>query len=487
MTPLCRRGRWNAALLTPALLAAPSLSQSASSQPAQTESAPSAPPGPTGVTLDGPIEAAYEARLLAVRQDFEARLAALEARLSDDEREMRDRDSQFEKRITDNTSSDQAFKQALAGKWYERISLRGYTQFRTTTLFGRDLTPNLVAPADSSVSERETFLIRRGRFIFSGDVSSHVFLYAQLDYNGSVGGSGDRGLQSRDLYADIALDDDKEYRFRVGQSKVPFGFVNLQSSQNRGPLERPDALNSAAEGERDIGVFFYWAPKEIREVFKDLVRKGLKGSGDYGVLGLGAYSGQGLNRADQNGEFHWIARATYPFTFDNGQILELGAQAYTGDFVVNTAAIGGATPTSDPNGVEDERFGVSAVLYPQPFGVEAEWNWGRGPELARDLASIDDRSLNGGYALINYAVPTSIGQLFPFARFNYYDGARKFARNAPWSEVSELDLGFEWSPWPELEISIMYTRTFHRTDTATSPFDRVEGADRLAFQVQWNY
>lgn len=433
------------------------------------------------------LEASFQARLRQVQQDFDARLAELERRLTADEAELRAKDAQFEKSITDNTSSDQAFKQTLAGKWYERISLRGYTQFRTGTLFGRDLTPNLVVPADASASETEMFLIRRGRFVFSGDISSHVFLYAQLDYNGSVGGTGDRGLQSRDLYADIALDADKEYRFRVGQSKVPFGFVNLQSSQNRGPFERPDALNSAAEGERDLGVYFLWAPKEIREVFKQLVRKGLKGSGDYGVLSAGAYSGQALNRSDLNGEAHWIARASYPYTFDNGQILELGAQAYTGDYVVTTAAIGGTTPTVDPKGVDDERAGLSAVLYPQPFGIEAEWNWGRGPQLASDLASIDDRSLHGGYLQLSYALDTSKGALFPFVRFNYFDGARKFARNAPWSEVSELDFGFEWSPWPEIELSVMYTRTFHRTDTVTAPFDEVEDVDRLGFQLQWNY
>lgn len=452
----------------------------------QAQSSSQAPPVPVQDVSTSP-EADFEARLARMQQEFEARLAELEQRLSADEQELRAKDAQFEKSIGDNTSSAQAFKQSLAGKWYERINLRGYTQFRTTTLFGRDLTPNLVVPADSSASENESFLIRRGRFIFSGDVTPHVFLYAQLDYYGSVGGSGDRGLQSRDLYADIALDADKEFRFRVGQSKIPFGFVNLQSSQNRAAMERPDAINSAAEGERDLGVFFYWAPKEIREVFRQLVRKGLKGSGDYGVIGLGAYSGQGLNRSDLNGETHWIARASYPYTFDNGQIVELGVQAYTGDFVVNTAAIGGTTPSADPDGIDDERAGLSAVLYPQPFGIEAEWNWGRGPQLASDLSSIDDRSLHGGYVQASYALDTSKGSLFPFARFNYYDGARKFARNAPWSEVSELDLGVEWSPWPEIEIAIMYTHTFHRTDTATAPFDEVEGVDRLGFQLQWNY
>jgi hypothetical protein len=37
----------------------------------------------------------------------------------------------------------------------------------------------------------------------------------------------------------------KEYRVRIGQSKVPYGFENLQSSQNRLSLDRNDALNSA--------------------------------------------------------------------------------------------------------------------------------------------------------------------------------------------------------------------------------------------------
>jgi phosphate-selective porin len=37
--------------------------------------------------------------------------------------------------------------------------------------------------------------------------------------------------------------DTKKFRLRVGQSKVPFGFENLQSSQNRLTLDRNDALN----------------------------------------------------------------------------------------------------------------------------------------------------------------------------------------------------------------------------------------------------
>jgi hypothetical protein len=54
----------------------------------------------------------------------------------------------------------------------------------------------------------------------------------------------------------LSFDTKKEFRVRVGQSKVPF-FENLQSSQNRLTLDRNDALNSAVANERDLA-FFYW-------------------------------------------------------------------------------------------------------------------------------------------------------------------------------------------------------------------------------------
>ncbi len=162
-------------------------------------------------------------------------------------------------------------------------------------------------------------------------------------------------------------------------------------------------------------------------------------------------------------------------------------QAHTGEFVVGTQAIGGVTPTVKPDGIDDQRVGLSAVMCPQPLGFEFEWNWGRGPELARDLLSIDDRSLHGGYVQFNYALKSGGVNLFPFARWNYYDGARKFARNAPWNEINEVDVGLEWSPWPEIEVALMYTHTFERTDTSTAPFDGAENVDRIGFQLQWNY
>ena len=376
-------------------------------------------------------------------------------------------------------------------KWYEKIKIDGYTQFRYTGLLN-DEAETLYVPADRSVSKDESMIIRRGRFKISGDITEHLYLYSQIDFAGSVYGSGGSfGLQARDLYADVSFDKGKEYRLRLGLSKVPYGWVNMQSSQNRAAMERPDALNSAVEGERDQGAYFMYTPKIVRERLRALVKSGLKGSGDYGMFNVGVFSGQGLNKADLNGDPHVVARLTYPWKFPNGQFFETSINAYTGNYVVSTKAVKvdgkSVTPEASSNGNTDQRIGVSAILYPQPFGLEAEWNWGRSPELSDDYRSIDTGNLSGGYVQANYRLKTDFGEVFPFARWNYYDGPRKFAANAPGTMVNELDFGFEWSPLPEIELSVMYTHTFERTNSSTFPYDRTENADRLALQVQWNY
>lgn len=396
----------------------------------------------------------------------------------------------LETRAAAQADTGDIVKKALAGKWYEKIGLRGYTQFRFTEVQQGEGT-DVEVPADRSVNANETLMIRRGRFIFSGDVSNHLYLYAQSDFNASTG-AADFSVQMRDLYADVAFDDDKAWRVRLGQSKVPFGWVNLQSSQNRAPFERPDALNGAVEGERDLGAYLMWASPEARRRFRDLVSLGLKGSGDYGVVAVGAYSGQGLNRADLNGDPHWLARASYPFKLAGGQFVELGVQGYYGRFVTQTQPIvadsGPIVPVRADEGVVDERVALSAVWYPQPFGVEAEWNVGRGPELSDHLTRVESRPLQGGYVQLNYRRAATGGRsLFPFARWQYYDGGRKFARNAPHARVNELDLGVEFARWAELELTAVYTRSFERTRTSLFPYAASKNGDRIGFQAQWNY
>ncbi|MFZ9437308.1 MAG: porin, partial [Opitutales bacterium] len=144
--------------------------------------------------------------------------------------------------------------------WYEKLSIDGYTQVRHTEQMNDAAYLTGGLPADRSVDPNQSLIIRRGRFKLSGDFG-RVYLYTQWDVAASVdsGSSRNFGLQTRDIYADIALDEAKEHRVRIGVSKVPYGWVNLQSSQNRLQMERPEALNSAVEGERDQGIYYMYA------------------------------------------------------------------------------------------------------------------------------------------------------------------------------------------------------------------------------------
>jgi hypothetical protein len=341
-------------------------------------------------------------------------------------------------------------------------------------MLGDDDVPGANQANDPFVSDTMSYGIRRGRLTYSGDVTNHLYLYSQLDFFAGVGNSANNGstysLQARDMYADISLDPAREFRARLGLSKVPYGFVNLQSSQNRLALERADALNSAVEGERDMGAYLIWAPYVIRERFKNLVKMGLRGTGDYGVLNVGVYNGSGINNNDNNGAMHSIVHAAYPFEFDNGQFFEIGASFYTGNFKPGTAAMGTlAAPTVATSGVLDQRYAFNAVLYPQPFGLEAEWTFGKGPQLSQDMRTITSQSLEGGYiqACYRHVFPNQ-SELIPFVRWQTFDGARKFATNAPKNRVSEVAAGIRYVPYPELEMTLMYSNGT-RTNTTDNP------------------
>ncbi|MCC6988050.1 MAG: hypothetical protein IT181_03575, partial [Acidobacteria bacterium] len=59
--------------------------------------------------------------------------------------------------------------------------------------------------------------------------------------------------------------------------------------------------------------------------------------------------------------------------------------------------------------------------------------------------------------------------------------------NAPGFDVNEVDAGIEFARWAEVEITGMFTHTFKRTRTSTFPFALTRDANRVGFQVQWNY
>lgn len=381
----------------------------------------------------------------------------------------------------------------VKAKWYEKLNIRGYAQVRWNRL-GQPNGKLDSNQGDKSIGANNGFFLRRARVILSGQPHDRIFIYIQPDFASTVGGSL-HVVQLRDWYADLFLTKDKEWRIRAGQSKVPYGFENEQSSQNRLALDRNDALNSAVSNERDLGFFLYYTPSDIRARFRYLVESGLKGSGDYGMFGLGVYNGQTANQPERNEDKHVIVKFAYPHEFQNGQILEIGTSAYTGRFFVSRAAIvpegGGARQTpGGPNNIRDKRFAAYFVLYPQPFGLQAEYTVGEGPQLNEARTRIDKRSLEGGYvqAMYNYRCEKYCLMVLPFVRWQYYNGGRKSEANSPDQKVRELELGIEYQFSQALELVTSYSFTERTSSDSSGPNPyQVNYGNLIRFQLQWNY
>lgn len=367
---------------------------------------------------------------------------------------------------------------------FSSFSIRGYTQVRYNRLL--ETNPDLgCEQCDKSWGGDGGFMLRRIRLIFYGQISKKVYFYIQPDFASDAASDKLHFGQLRDAYMDVGFDEDNEYRLRIGQSKIPYGFENMQSSSNRLPLDRHDGLNSAVKNERDLGVFFYWAPKEKRELFSRVNREGLKGSGDYGVVGLGVYNGQTANSPELNDEPHVVARFSYPFEYKD-QIIEMGVQGYMGKYVIPGKNISEGVTFENDGEYIDERIAASFILYPKPFGILAEYNVGRGPEFNKAANSIDVQNLHGGHVTLSYR-DLFFNQVFiPFVRMQYYDGGKKHERDARSYTVKELELGLEWQPSRNFELVVQYTMSNRRYEDFILN-DNHQIGNLLRLQAQVNY
>ena len=435
--------------------------------------------------------------------------------------------------------------------WTSHVNIRGYVQTRANSMLGGDEGINLWADRsigdDNSLGNADkNFLVRRARLIVFGDYGDHLSYYIQPDFTNNGPGNNQTGYaQLRDVYGDINIDKTKVHRVRVGLSKVPYGFENMQSSSNRLAPDRADAMNSAVRDERDLGAFYYYTPETTQKLFEEISKEGLKHSGNYGMFALGAYNGQGANRFDRNDNYHLVSRFTYPWKTDSGQIYEAGIQAYRGNFVADTGnyrtqlnraqvlALNATQPALSPttgigalpigcgtvattaqsnagvkstcapridsgdrNGIKDERIGVSFMMYPQPFGLQGEWNWGKTPGLDIAKNKIEEQSLNGGYIQAMYMLKdwNNWGTFIPYVKWQYFDGYNKAETNAPKNNVNDWEYGLEWQIAPEVEISAEYHRmkrnnlvTGANNDTLVKSDYESFTAQALRVQLQFNY
>lgn len=385
--------------------------------------------------------------------------------------------------LSQTTPAPPSLPKPPAAAWYEKFRIRGYGQIRFNRLF--ESNPALQCEqCDRSWGDNGGFFIRRARVIIQGQIHPRVAIYLQPDFASTAGTTGHVG-QLRDWYADVGVDASNEFRIRIGQSKVPYSFENLQSSSNRLPLDRADATNSANANERDLGVFFMWAPKSIRDRFNTLVNDGLKGSGDYGVFAIGAFNGQTANRAEANNNLHVVARLSYPFAVGT-QIIEPSVAAYSGRYVVTAdQRTTGVKGRSDWN-YADQRVLATMAIAPKPFGLLAEYNVGVGPEYHPQRDSIETRRLHGGFVTASYLIRRNGQVVIPFSRWQVYEGGKKHERDARSHSVNDVEVGVEWQPNPAFELVAEWYHGDRRFEDKLRPSNRQAG-QLLRLQAQFNY
>jgi hypothetical protein len=381
-----------------------------------------------------------------------------------------------------NAQKEQPFKKEPK-QWFDKYSIRGYMQFRFNNIVATN-SKYTCDQCDKYIGPNDKFFLRRMRLVISGNVTDRVSIYLQPDFASSTSDTNNIA-QLRDAYFDVALDSKKQNRFRTGLSKIPYGFENLQSSQNRLDFDRNDAINSCCSNERDIGIIYYWARPYVRERFAELVSRGLKGSGDYGQFGLGMYNGETLNITSANDHFHYVSRYTYPFKLRKGQFIETSVQGYWGKYTVQKLSSG--TITKPEALYDDNRIALSLIVYPQPLGFQTEYNWGTGPEYEPTNKTIEQKALNGGYALVNYRLRPFHGIIFhPYSRLTYYDGGKKFEQDARKYRVIEGDLGVETQFGKAFEFTPQYQQGYRLFEDGGKPNNQQEGK-LLRVQLQYNY
>jgi len=186
---------------------------------------------------------------------------------------------------------------------------------------------------------------------------------------------------------------------------------------------------------------------------------------------------------DQNSNKHFVTRLSYPIKIKD-QIIEPGIQFYTGKFIVTSVS----KDVKGNNRFEylDSRSAASFVLYPQPFGIQAEYNIGTGPRFNPNTNTIEQSKINGGYSTLSYMIKSKEQYITPFTRYHYYNGGKKHELDARSYKVNDLEIGIEYQPYKSLEITAMYTISKRKYDDFLT-IDNYQYGRLLRLQAQVNF
>lgn len=365
--------------------------------------------------------------------------------------------------------------------WYEAVHVKGYAQLRYNQLYSSN--PDLNCESCDASWASGGLYFKRIRVSLYGNLGSRISYYIQPDFAASPASDKLNFIQLKDAFIDVKLMKDERLKIRAGLSKIPYGFDNMQSSSRRLAFDRSDAINSAVPGERDLGLIAYYTPVSRQKIYKEVSNSHQKGSGDYGMFAFGFYNGQTANVPDKNKSFHLVARAAYPVKI-RSQVLEVGIQALHGQYVLPKTS-SGAGKTDDLSYL-DQRAGITAILFPHPFGVQFEYNLGTGPEFNTATDSIENQKLQGGYLLLSYLIDTKTQVITPFVRGQYYDGGKKQELDARSYTVKELEIGVEWQLIKQLELTASYVLSSRRYEDFIIQNNAQQGS-LIRLQAQVNF
>lgn len=388
---------------------------------------------------------------------------------------------------------------AASPRWYERIRISGYVQVR----YALNGNPMMDMPLGdkNATSKPNSFYFRRIRMPIQGQISDRLAFYLQPAMEGTGFDTGD-GFDLVDAFGDYFITKDKQYRLRFGLHRAPNAFDTYRSSSQRQELDRPESIQSGTPGERDLGIAFMWTSKVAQQRFAQLATYH-NGPGDYGNFAIMVYNGQTRNKPEANADKHIGIRLAHPFELPNGRLVEIGAQAYRGMYVVSPGSVsrcpysshqfGGSNTTSGTGcQVRDERITGYLWTPTQPWGFLAEYTVGRGPRRnAQGL--IEETHLYGFYVQPYYTWRYSdVGMLTGYFRYNEYYGGLKTV-NAVDGRSNTINFGLVWEPdthWRYV-IEYMYKdglNTFQTSPgvalTNTEPQAAFTG-NLLRFQAQW--
>jgi hypothetical protein len=165
--------------------------------------------------------------------------------------------------------------------------------------------------------------------------------------------------------------------------------------------------------------------------------------------------------------------------------VEASLQGYTGRYALASDQRS-AGATYNLGNYLDRRAAASFIFYPQPFGIQAEYNIGMSPQYSAATHNIVNGHLHGGYIQLMLRERWFGQQFIPFIRYQRYSGGMKSQADARYEFVSSAEAGVEWQPNPYLEFTTEVDHSQRNTSDAANPDNRQIGTI-FRLQLQVNY